>query len=268
MAGLHPSAKESHHELSASNENRQNKAIDDLTAPMKTFTNPFTEDSDALFNLVTKAVMPEKVSTNLCRQSKLGQQLFDDFVTSRITTNTTNLWSPIKKCQLQTWKAAGKKVKLSLGQKVMELKEDRSLFARLLLVSKSRPEINLEDAVGRHELSVVPRSMFAADGEMLHCHTKSNLMAILESLPDSTDNNANLECDHGEELPMETSQEMDHASRIAVVDGMGEVQSMGKPDWVLNCSQLQTTSLPVSWPSTAQWMKCGSFSTDTMSNIH
>ena len=114
-------------------------------------------------------------------------------------------------------------MKLSIGQKVMELKEDRSLFARLLLVSKSPPEINLEDAVGRRELSVVPRSMIAADGEMLHCHTKSNLMVIPESLPDSTDNNANLESDHGGELSMETSQEMDHASRIAVVDGMAEV---------------------------------------------
>ena len=130
------------------------------------------------------------LSTDMCRQSKLGQQLFDDFVTSRIITNTTDLWASMKKCQLQTWKAAGEKVKLSLGQKVMELKEDRSLSVRLLMVSKSRPEINLEDAVGRHELSFVLRSMFAADGEMLHCHTKSNLMAILESLPDSTDNNA------------------------------------------------------------------------------
>ena len=102
MAGLHPAAKESHHALSASNENRQNKAIDDLTSTMKTFTNLFTEDSDELFNLVTKAVMPQKVSTDLCRQSKLGQQLSEDFVTSRITTNTTNLWTPMKKCQLQT----------------------------------------------------------------------------------------------------------------------------------------------------------------------
>ena len=142
----------------------------------------------------------------------------------------------------------------------MELKEDRSLFARLLLASKSPPEINLEDAVGRHELSVVPRSMISADGEMLHCHTKSNLMVIPESLPD---NNANLESDHGGELSMETSQEMDHASRIAVVDGMAEVQSMGKPDRVLNCSQLADH---VSWTSTAQWMKCGSFSTDMMCN--
>ena len=26
-----------------------------------------------------------------------------------------------------------------------------------------------------HELQVVPRSMFAADGDMLHCHTKKQL---------------------------------------------------------------------------------------------
>ena len=79
----------------------------------------------------------------------------------------------------------------------MGLKEDQSVFARLLLVFNSRPEINLEDAVGRYKLSVVPRSMFPANGEMLHCHTKSNLMAILERLLDSTGNNANLESDHG-----------------------------------------------------------------------
>ena len=51
-------------------------------------------------------------------------------------------------------------------------------------------------------------------------------MAILESLPDSTDNNASPESDHGGELPMEASQERDHVSRIAVVDEMAEVQSI------------------------------------------
>ena len=49
-------------------------------------------------------------------------------------------------------------------------------------------------------------------------------MAILESLPDSTDVDADLDSDHGGELPMEISQEMDNASRMAVVDGMAEVQ--------------------------------------------
>ena len=69
--------------------------------------------------------------------------------------------------------------------------------------------------------------VYLADMEALS--TKSNRMAILESLSGSTDDDMDhLESDHGEELPMETSQEMDHASRMAVVDGIPEVELMGK----------------------------------------
>ncbi|MGH0128235.1 UNVERIFIED_CONTAM: hypothetical protein FKN15_033791 [Acipenser sinensis] len=78
-------------------------------------------------------------------------------------------------------------MRVNTGDKMVELKEDRNLFARMLLVSKSRPEINLEETVERHELSVVPRSMFAAYGAMLHSQVKSSLMAILEKLPKGED---------------------------------------------------------------------------------
>ena len=37
-----------------------------------------------------------------------------------------------------------------------------------------------------YELSVEPRSLFAADGQMLHCSTKSNLVTVLENLPKGT----------------------------------------------------------------------------------
>ena len=64
--------------------------------------------------------------------------------------------------------------------------------------------------------------VYLADMEALN--TKSNLMAILESPSGSTDDDMDhLESDHSEELPMETSQEMDHASRMAVVDGIPEL---------------------------------------------
>ena len=86
------------------------------------------------------------------------------------------------KYKLQTWKTSAKVVQLNLEQKVVELKEDRNLFVRLLLVAKSRPDINLEEAVGSHELSVVPRSLFAPDGHMLHCSAKSVLMAAVTKL--------------------------------------------------------------------------------------
>jgi len=54
----------------------------------------------------------------------------------------------------------------------------------MLMVSKSRPEINLAETGGKYELSVVPWLMFAADWTMLLCQLKSILIGILEKLPE------------------------------------------------------------------------------------
>ena len=51
----------------------------------------------------------------------------------------------------------------------MEPKEDRTFFARMLVVCKSRPDINLKESICKYEFSVVPRSLFAADGILLLC---------------------------------------------------------------------------------------------------
>ena len=59
-------------------------------------------------------------------------------------------------------------MKVKADGKVYELKEDRSLFARLLLACKSRPKIDIKNAIGLNEFSAVPRSLFAADGTMFH----------------------------------------------------------------------------------------------------
>ena len=74
-------------------------------------------------------------------------------------------------------------MKLSAGDKVVELQEDRSSFAQMMVVCKSRPEINLKEAIGQHQFSVVPRSLFVADETMHQCSMKSSLMTILEKLP-------------------------------------------------------------------------------------
>ena len=87
----------------------------------------------------------------------------------------------MKKRSLQTWKSATKRIKFKVDQQVVELKEDRNLFAHLLLVAKSRPNMNLEQAVG-DELSVVPRSLSSDDEQMLPCGGKSCLMPELEGL--------------------------------------------------------------------------------------
>ena len=67
----------------------------------------------------------------------------------------------MKRRKLLTWKDSKKVLKLSCKDKVIELKEDRSLFARLMAVCKNRPEINIKEVIGQYEFSVVPRSLFA-----------------------------------------------------------------------------------------------------------
>ena len=56
-------------------------------------------------------------------------------------------------------------------KKIAELQEDRCLFARMMVVCKSRPEFNLQEVIGTYEFSLVPRSLFVANGKMLHCST-------------------------------------------------------------------------------------------------
>jgi len=41
-------------------------------------------------------------------------------------------------------------VKHKLADQVGELKDDRSLFARMLIIAGSRPEINPKDSIGQH----------------------------------------------------------------------------------------------------------------------
>ena len=70
-------------------------------------------------------------------------------------------------------------VKPKAESNAIEFSEDRAWFGRMLIVSKSRPDVDLKEVLGTYELSIIPRSMFAQDGTMLHCSQKSDLMRIL-----------------------------------------------------------------------------------------
>ena len=74
-----------------------------------------------------------------------------------------------------------KMVKVTAADKIVELQEDRSLLACMMMVCKTRPKIDIKETVGQYEFSMVPRSSFAVLGTMLHCSSKSNLMTSREA---------------------------------------------------------------------------------------
>ena len=74
-----------------------------MLTTIENFTNPFSLETDQLFNLVTKVVVPDQVKKDLMEQTKIGQDLFGVFVKDRIQTGKVNIWEPMRKRKLQTW---------------------------------------------------------------------------------------------------------------------------------------------------------------------
>ena len=151
LAGVKPTVPVQHHTMTTAFQSREEKSVAAVTDTLRRFTNPFQEESEDLFNIVTKAVVSEKTKNDLCNHTKIGIKLFNDFVRDRITSGKLGLWSPMKKQRLSTWRKVGKEFKVKAAGKIIERKEDRSLFARMMVVCKSRPEINMKDAIGLHE---------------------------------------------------------------------------------------------------------------------
>ena len=96
MAGT-SSKKGKHHDVITSDRNRQEKNIEQLVHCINRFTNPFSEESEDLFNLVTKVVMPEKVKEDLCQQSVIENRMLCRFAEDRIKSNKCSIWSLMKK---------------------------------------------------------------------------------------------------------------------------------------------------------------------------
>ena len=103
-------------------------------------------------------------------------------------------------------------------------------FCRMMMVCQRRPDIDIKETIGLYEFALVPRSMFAPDGSMLHCSSKSALIAILEKLP------LRLPDQRGSDST--TTDTVGPHLKVIIIDGMAELQCLDKPDWVKNCAQL------------------------------
>ena len=72
--------------------------------------------------------------------------------------------------------------------------------------------------ISNYALSVGPRPMFAADGTMLHCSIKSKVMDILEKMSNA------------ETFGVTPPEIRQPDKRVAIINAMTDVQSMGKPE--------------------------------------
>ena len=90
MAGVACGPQEKHHEQTASVLQRTETNVQKLVDKIALFTNPFSEKTTDLINLVTKAIMPNEVKEDILRAHEKGAALHKNFVATRIITTDIN----------------------------------------------------------------------------------------------------------------------------------------------------------------------------------
>ena len=107
----------------------------------------------------------------------------EKFVTNRMVEKTVGFWDPQKKNNISYFKDVGPVVKAKVKGQLVSLKQERKLLSRLLVVGKSRPELEVKDAIGEYEFDSAPPSNFQPDGSMLMLSGKSLLVKSVMDLP-------------------------------------------------------------------------------------
>ena len=137
------------------------------------------EESENVYNTITKKILPQKLAETFLEQENEEQRRLMQFIDERIEGDIS-IWEPLKKTKLPTFAANIKSHKMTLNNNVIKIKEERKLMSRLIVAARSRPEIDLSNYFGEFEFSVVPKSLFSADGNLLKTSDKSVIVQEIE----------------------------------------------------------------------------------------
>ncbi|CAG9767440.1 unnamed protein product [Ceutorhynchus assimilis] len=143
MIGFETTERSKHQEVSVKLQQRQDDNVLKLKETFQNTTNAFHCNSDELIHILTQRVFPQEVKVSLDNIAQVGQDLYNAFLEQRVYTNNIPFWDPLKKNLITTCKTAVKKVKITLKEKTVAIKTDLSLISRLMIVSRSRPDIEL-----------------------------------------------------------------------------------------------------------------------------
>jgi len=177
------------------------------------------EPSDNLYNIITKTIIPSNDANQLLAHDLEGQRLYNQYKLENLQGKKSP-WDRLTKRKLPSFQSANKVVKVKVKNKEIILKEQALLMTRMMISARKRPEVDLEALLGRHEFSVVPRSMFESDGSLLLDSKKSILMdQIEEKIPPMIDDAEGLE-------------------KVYIYDGMAVLNKIQLGSGIKNCHQL------------------------------
>ncbi len=181
MAGMHREVDDDettvHKEMTKSRIKKDEEAVRSIVDKLlNVVVNPFKE-SQELVSLTSGVVAPENIQNDLLKAKQVGENSVNETIKNRLLSLNVNLHDPMPKHNLGTFsKLTESKTKSKKDQRIIELKADRNLFARLLVIAKQR-NIDLDDVL-TYELGPFPWSISAVFGTMQKT-TKSLLSKVV-----------------------------------------------------------------------------------------
>ena len=108
--------------------------------------------------------------------------MFVEFAIERLTEGRLCVWDKMTKKKLKTFQTSNSTIAINAayGGKLIKIKEERGLLKIPIVISRSRPQLDLKECIGTYEFGVVPRSLFASDGTVLFAYDKANILHHLE----------------------------------------------------------------------------------------
>ena len=132
----------------------------------------------------------------------------------------------MKKIQQINWDVLCKTVKVKGKTTEFQLKASSTFLARLLIITKSERNVDLQEAISLHEFNSTNSTIMSPDGSLLPCTSKSDLIHVLEEL-------GNLETT----VPLNTIDDGIIYKHL-IIDAMAVVQALIHASTITTCLEL------------------------------
>lgn len=164
--------------------------------------NPFNYSD--LRNLMNFSVPRESIRDDILKRDELGEKSVAEFRKERMMKGSKiGFWSH---CARKNYKMfSDKEITISkVKSAVTTLKEEKLLYSRMTILSKTRPELCPEKVIGDYELTNIPPSNYSPDGAMIVAMSNETLIDLINAMQMSS---IAIQYEHSE-------------NRTVIIDGM------------------------------------------------
>lgn len=167
-------------DLTESRKRRDESDVESIIDTISSLTNPFEEATSIDILHLASGVLPSSdVTRDLLATEEKGDASFVQYCQERLEKEDKAITDTIPRSTLKTFSNMSKKSVSNIKGKEVVLKSDRDLFARLVIIGKSR-QVDLRNMM-TYSLGPLPLPIAKADGTLMKTN-KAKLLHMLEDL--------------------------------------------------------------------------------------